>query len=134
MRRPTFIAAILATVIASAATAATTRPDPIYVPGGSYTAVLDQAAQRWTLLPLDGHDVEIRADAKHCASTIELARGVWLVGRDAEGRPELVAPSATGNAESRIALQACGDPGEGYAAPRALIEWLATETGAVYVD
>ena len=133
MRR-LILTTVLAAMFATAATAATTRPDPVYVPGGSYTAVLNQAAQRWTLLPLDGHDVEIRADAKTCASSIELARGIWLVGRDAQGRPELVSPSSTGDAETRIALQACGDAGNGYAAPRALIDWLATETGAVYVD
>ncbi len=136
MRRRSIVfgfAAALAVV--TAAVASTARPEPVYVAGSNYTAVLEQQAQRWTLMPLDGADVEIRADAKQCASAT-IPTGLWIVGRDADGKPELVAPSQTFTASSgeRIALHACGQPGTGVAAPQVLIDWLASNAGAVYVE
>lgn len=136
MRRQTVVFGLLAAAVAAAAVASASMPEPVYVAGGSYTAVLDQQARRWTLLPLDGQDFEIRANAGACESAEAIPSGVWLVGRDAEGRPELVAPSATLAAagRDRIALHDCSESGAGLAAPRPLIDWLATNASAVYVE
>jgi subtilisin family serine protease len=136
MRRQSVVIGLAAAAVAVAAVASTTLPEPVYVAGGSYTAVLDQHAKRWTLLPLDGQDFEIRANGASCAVTETIPSGVWLVGRDAQGRPELVAPSATLAlaGQERVALHDCGEKGPGIAAPRPLIDWLASNTGAVYVE
>lgn len=136
MRRQSVVFGLIAATAAGVAVASTTMPEPVYVAGGSYTAVLDQQAQRWTLLPLDGRDFEIRATAGSCGSGTTIPAGVWLVGRDAAGNPELVAPSATraGAGQERIALHDCGEAGAGLAAPQPLIDWLATNAGAVYVE
>ena len=94
MRRQSIVFGLLA-ALAAASAVASTATDPVYVAGSSYTAVLDQQAQRWTLIPLDGQDFEVTSNAKSCASGTTIASGLWLVGRDANGNPELVAPSAT---------------------------------------
>ena len=136
MRRQSIVFGLIAALAAASAVASTAQPDPVYVAGSSYTAVLDQQAQRWTLLPLDGQDFEVTSAAKSCASDTTVPSGLWLVGRDAHGNPELVAPSATDVAAGaeRIALHACGEAGEGLAAPRPLIEWLTDNGGAVFVE
>lgn len=136
MRRQSIAFGLIAALAAATAVASTAQPDPVYVAGSSYTAVLEQQAQRWTLLPLDGQDFEVTSNAKTCASGTTIASGLWLVGRDADGNPELVAPSATnvGAGAERVALRACGEAGEGLAAPRPLIEWLGENSGAVLVE
>ena len=136
MRRQSIVFGLIAALAAASAVAKSAQPDAVYIAGSSYTAVLDQQAQRWTLLPLDGQDFEVTSNAKSCASDTTIASGLWLVGRDADGNPELVAPSATDVAggSERIALHACGEAGEGLAAPRPLIEWLSDNSGAVLVE
>lgn len=136
MRRQSIVFGLITALAAATAVASTAQPDPVYVAGSSYTAVLEQQARRWTLLPLDGQDFAVTSDAKTCASDTTIASGLYLVGRDANGNPELVAPSATnvaGGAE-RVALHACGEAGEGLSAPRPLIEWLGENAGAVLVE
>lgn len=116
--------------------------DPVYTAGNQYTASLQASTQLWRLAPLDGNDVEIRA-ATLCPHTALPTRGLWLVGRDAEGRPELVAPSATllpAGHSGRIALRRCDDPQlldrsqPAYGVPTPVLELLAAQTGAVLVD
>lgn len=116
--------------------------DPVYLAGNQYTASLSPASQMWTLAPLDGNDVEIRP-ASLCPHTTVPAPGLWVVGRDADGRPELIAPSATLLPEGhsgRIALRACDDPvlrdsgAPAYGVPAAVLDLLVAQTGAVLVD
>ncbi len=107
---------------------------------GQYTATLDQASQHWKLLPIDGQEIEMFSPGRRCASGDAIPEGVWLVTRDGQGRPELLAPSVThlpAGHVGRVALVACGEDVQGkqsVAAPRILIDLLAERTGAVYVS
>lgn len=129
----------LALSTAAAANAPADSLRPVFVEGGQYTAVLDQGRQAWRLLPADGVDLAVSA-VEACEPGSRLPEGIWLLTRDAEGRPTLSAPSVTalpaGHPE-QVALRACGDAdGEGLfvAAPQGLIDWLGYNTGAIYVE
>ena len=136
--------ALLSTILVTAAllptglAAAPVRFDPnepVYVPGGQYTASLDQTQNVWRFLPMNGQDVVI--DAGRCATGAMAPVGVWLVQRDRQGRPVLVAPSTTrlpAGAPDRIALRACDQArGNELAVPQTVLDLLAVNTGAVYV-
>ena len=109
----------------------------VYQAGGQYTAVLDNSNAQWRLLPGDGQDFAIQLD-KNCASTTSVPAGLWLLTRDADGKPELLAPSQTAlpaGHSGHIPVVACGDEqAKGVALPASLIEWLSDNTGAVYVE
>lgn len=116
--------------------------DPVYAHAGQYTATLDRQGNTWQLTPIVGDALEVRS-AELCPSTARPLPGLWLIGRDAEGRPELIAPSATllpAEHSGRVALRACDDPAlraarvEAYGVPGKVLEWLADEAGAVLVD
>jgi hypothetical protein len=113
---------------------------PVYIEGSQYTAVLNQRTQSWRLLPADGIDLAVSAAESGCNPGGHLPAGLWLVTRDGDGHMVLTAPSATelpaGHPE-QVELRACGEAanGEAYvAAPRGLIDWLAYQTGAIYVE
>ena len=109
--------------------------EAVYVPGGQYTATLDQTQNVWRFLPINGQDVVI--DAGSCATGAMAPTGVWLLQLDRDGRPELVAPSATplpAGASDHIALRACDQAhGRELAVPQTVLDLLASNTGAVYV-
>ena len=116
------------------------RLEPVYVEGGQYTARLHQASRNWRLMPIDGQDLVITNPDIYCRADASAPEGVWLVARDPAGGIELRAPSDTllpAGHEGRIALLPCGaGPGSGAAlhAPQALIDWLAANNGAVFID
>lgn len=130
-------AALLSSGLAAApARASLVDPnEPVYVPGGQYTATLDQTQNVWRFLPMNGQDVLI--DAGTCSTGAMAPAGVWLLLRDARGRPELVAPSTTrlpSGSPDRIALRACDQAsGRELAVPQAVLDLLAASTGAIYV-
>lgn len=108
-----------------------------YQAGGQYTAVLNSKNAQWRLLPSDGQDFAIQID-KNCASSMRIPTGLWLLTRDAQGAPELLAPSQTvlpvGHS-GRIPVVNCSNhESKGLALPASLIEWLADNTGAIYVE
>lgn len=110
--------------------------DPVYIAGRDYTAAFSQRDGRWRLLPADGQDVEISPLA--CPASAPIPTGIWLLTRDAQGRPELLAPSATAlppGGSERVALRPCdqADAGAGLAVPQAVIDLLAANTGSIYV-
>ena len=109
--------------------------EPVYVPGGQYTASLDQTQNVWRFLPVNGQDVVI--DAGSCATGAMAPVGVWLVQRDRDGRLELVAPSTTrlpAGASDHIAQRACDQArGRELAVPQTVLDLLASNTGAIYV-
>jgi hypothetical protein len=113
-------------------------PAPVYVEGSHYTAVLEQSRQRIHLTALDGAQLEIWSNGI-CAAQPSIPTGVWYVARNADGQPELLAPSTTAlprDYPERVALVACGTASGGtpaVALPQAVIDMLATSTGAVYV-
>lgn len=129
----TLIASILLT---SAAFGSETDLAPVYQDGSQYTAVLDSQNAHWRLLPSDGQDFAIQLD-QSCKSSISVPAGLWLLTRDAEGKPELIAPSQTvlpAGHSGHIAVVACNEEqANGLALPASLIEWLSDNTGAIYV-
>jgi hypothetical protein len=137
MRTTLFLA--LAMTVSAAASAARPAPGiedgPAFSAGSQYTASFHQTLNRWRLQPADGQDVEI--DTGACATGAMIPPGVWLVVRDAHGRPELLAPSVTPlppGVPDRVALRHCDEAqGRAIAVPRALLEILGERTGAVYV-
>lgn len=139
MRTPIapFVAALTIALSAAAPTCAQETVEPVYAPGGHYTASFSQGTGRWRLLPADGQDFEV--EALSCPASAPIPDGLWLLTRDTEGRPELLAPSSTPlppGTSDRIALRSCDAAGDGPAlvAPGALIDLLAATTGAIYVE
>lgn len=136
------LAAIAALVLSGAAFAepAENAIDPVYLAGSQYTAVLQHGLQRWTLSPQTGPDLEIRSIAP-CPHQTVPGKGLWLIGRAADGSLELVAPSATllpAGHSGRVALRSCEgavDPATpAYGVPGQVLELLAAHSGAVLVD
>lgn len=110
-----------------------------FVEGARYNAVLSPAQGRWRLLPANAGDLRLRL-SDDCRSTDAPPPGLWLLTQDGQGRPELVAPSATrlppGHA-GRIRLVDCREPDTGgdptLAVPPSLRRWLQDHSGAIYV-
>ncbi|MCK7593450.1 hypothetical protein [Pseudomarimonas salicorniae] len=136
-------AAILTLAAAGAASANSQGSlHPVYAEAGQFTAMLDRDAQQWRLAPIVGEAIDVRS-AELCPSTIRPVPGLWLVGRDEQGQPQLIAPSATLLPEGhsgRVALRRCDDPAlreasvEAYGVPGKVLDWLVSESGAVLVD
>ncbi len=136
------LAAFVALVASSAsASQQETALDPVYMAGSQYTAMLQPQLRSWTLSPQTGADLEIRSDAP-CPHQVVPSKGLWVIGRAADGSIELVAPSATLLPEGhsgRIALRSCESAsdtaaGPAYGVPERVLEILATHAGAVLVD
>jgi hypothetical protein len=117
--------------------AAPPADEAIFVEGVRYSAVLSQQSRAWRLLPARGHSVRL-AVADGCRAGASPPRGLWLLTKDAQGRPELVAPSATplpaGHA-GRLRVVACGTPAgdDALPVPPALLGWLQQNSGVIYV-
>jgi hypothetical protein len=109
--------------------------EPVYVPGGQYTASFDQTQNVWRFLPMNGQDVVI--DAGRCSTGAMAPIGVWLLQLDSQGRPELIAPSATRlpvGSPDHIPLRACDQAhGRELAVPQTVLDLLKANTGAIYV-
>ena len=141
-RRRIVVAAVLAALALGAAAVPAPAPKPteppVYVAGSQYSAVLDQQTRHWRLLPLDGQDLILANPDVYCRADAAIPNGVWLVATDPAGGIELRATSCVSlpaGYPAQVALRACGDAGDATAlhAPRALIDMLAGNTGAVYV-
>jgi hypothetical protein len=132
------LAAVMTLLSSTAGTAAANIPnEPVYFEGGQYSASLLQTTNTWRLQPLTGDDVDVIDRA--CANPRQLPSGVWLVSRDADGRPQLVAPSSTtlpAGFPEQIALRACGereDP-NALAVPAVVLAWLEDNVNSVLID
>jgi len=132
-RLSTLIASIL---LSSTAFTAELDANPQYQAGGQYTAVLNSQNAQWQLLPSDGQDFAIQLQ-DNCHSSAKVPAGLWLLTRDADGKPELLAPSQTvlpAGHSGHIPVVTCADgQNDGLAVPASLIQWLSDNTGAVYV-
>ena len=136
------MSALLIAAAALAAPAPAAEPpadEAVFVEGARYDAVLRRHENAWRLLPADGADLKLQV-AADCRVGLPPPRGLWLLTRDAEGRPALVAPSATplpAGHPGRIRLVGCGEavaPGEpALAVPARLARWLGEHSGAIYV-
>lgn len=131
------IAAMLISATAGAAGPAPFHgaPDSMYDAGSQYTASLDQTHNQWRLQPASGDDLVI--DTGTCATGTMVPSGVWLVVRDPQGRPELLAPSVTRlphGVPDRVALRSCGKAtGRELAVPQTVLDLLSERSGAIYV-
>ena len=128
-------AALLPSGLLAAPVRAPEALEAVFVPGGQYTATLDQTQNVWRFLPMNGQDVVV--DAGRCSTGAMAPTGVWLLQLDRDGRPELVAPSVTklpAGAPDHIALRACDQAqGRELAVPQTVLDLLTANTGAVYV-
>jgi len=133
---------LLSLILASALTPAIAAAQsldadaPQYDAGSQYTAELNQSTGHWHLLPANGQDVVI--DTGTCGTGAVHPKGLWLLVRDAQGQPELLAPSTTplpAGSPDHIAIQSCDKAtGNALAVPQPLIDLLAADTGAVLLD
>jgi hypothetical protein len=130
------LAALLSFAGLAPASATPPADEAIFVEGSRYDAVLSASRGDWRLLPLTGSEVRLRL-AEACRAGPTPPPGLWLLSRDAAGRPELVAPSATAlpaGHPGRIPLVGCGeDDARALAVPDALADWLQQHSGAIYV-
>lgn len=113
--------------------------EAIFVEGALYSAVLHANRNAWRLMPADGPAVMLKVRPA-CQAGLPPPRGLWLLTRDAEGRPALVAPSSTAlppGHSGQVPLVACGQPlpegAPALAVPADIIAWLGQHSGAIYV-
>lgn len=139
LMRLSLLTTMLATLSPAPEAAAPVADEAIFVEGTRYDAVFNGPARRWRLLPAQGREVKLRvADTCHLGSPPP--PGLWLLTRDDQGRPTLVAPSATALPEDhpgRVRLLDCNEAATGplpaMAVPRALLDWLSEHSGSIYV-
>ena len=134
-------ALMLTSLLAANAThaAAPVADDAVFVEGTRYSAVFSPDQRSWRLLPADGDDIHLTL-SPDCGRGTSLPRGLWLLTRDGEGRPQLVAPSSTalpaGHA-GQVRLVGCdqaASAGEtALAVPAHLVQWLEHRSGSIYV-
>ncbi|MFT3807020.1 hypothetical protein [Arenimonas sp.] len=107
-----------------------------YVTRDQYSAVLHQSRGVWQLQPANGQDLMI--DTLACQNGKVLPKGLWLLVPGERGRYDLVAPSVTrlpAGAAPQVKLRDCAQAGPAdLAVPQALIDLLAQQTSAVYVN
>jgi hypothetical protein len=112
--------------------------EPVFTAASQYTALLEQKRGRWRLLSPDGADLIVEVAARDCRES-RLPLGIWMLTRDASGRPSLLAPSVTrlpaGHPEL-VALLPCGERADAasVSAPASLIEWLSQRVGSIRVE
>ena len=136
------VIALFASTAIGAGTLAAATPiyEPIYVTDGQYTATLLQHSHRWRLQPLRGDEVEVIDHAQDCGSARPIPHGLWFVSRDANGKPQLVAPSVTAlpaGFPQQVALRACGEKVDGDVAlfvPSVALTWINANVGTVLID
>ena len=130
----------LAVSAAVAAYVESPKPEPVFIAGSQYGAVLHQRSHQWQLLSADGNDLNVSNAGASCVAQAPLPNGVWLVSYDSRHRPVLLAPSVTPlpkGHSGQVRLVECGDKSadeRSLAVPRAMINWLTQSTGAVYVE
>ncbi|HEX5693503.1 MAG TPA: hypothetical protein VFY00_02660 [Arenimonas sp.] len=130
---------LISTLSAAPLAAAPVADEGIFVEGSRYDAVFNGTMNRWRLLPAQGREMRLRV-ADTCRHGSPPPPGLWLLSRDADDRPVLVAPSATAlpaGHPGRVRLLPCdqarADALPVLAVPESIIEWLSTHSGAVYV-
>jgi|KBSSwiStaDraftv2_1062776.scaffolds.fasta_scaffold50590_2 hypothetical protein len=131
-------AAIAGVAIGLGALASANLPnESVYFESGQYSASLLQGARTWRLQPIAGDDVDV-VDVT-CINRQHVPRGIWLVSRDADGRPQLIAPSSTRlppGYPQQIALRQCGEVAQDntLGVPPIVLAWLEANVNSVLVD
>lgn len=136
----TLLALLLTTGLATPAAADATDADIAVRTGAEHTVETDPSARHWQLRPLQGSPLELTLGDQCPLPTSPLPRGLWLLTRDAQDRPVLLAPSATplpAGHPGLVMLDDCDADHAGQphrlAVPTALNELLASHGSAVLV-
>jgi hypothetical protein len=140
----TLLSLILCAVLDCSAGAAASPDESVYFDSGQYSAVFEQTAHHWRLLPLDGHgegyDVEVTEHAAVCGRGAHIPHGVWVVSRNASGHTQLVAPSTTSlplGFPEQLELRSCGDrtaSANAFLIPNAVLDWIEFNVNSVLID
>ncbi len=113
--------------------------DALILPS-QYNAVLHSRAGRWEVLDPAGPRLQFETTA--CPSNSLLPSGLWLLTRDADNAPILVAPSVTplpAGHSGQIQIRPCGSPQPDRDAqahlqlPEALIATLEQHASAILI-
>jgi len=135
------LSALFAAAVSSTASAATHTIDgSAYVIDGQYTAVLQQRAHRWRLVPYSGGEVDVTDTLATCGSSEAIPTGLWYVTRDVHDKVALVAPSVTELPQDfpqEVAMRACGEKAEGGVTlfvPAVAMNWISGNVGAILID
>ena len=136
----TLLITLLLAPLAAPAMVAPPADDGVFVEGARYDAVLDAQAGIWRLLSATGPERRLRV-ADRCLGGARPPAGLWLLTRESNGEPLLVALSSTAlpaGHSGRIAIVDCGPhaplpPPGAIAVPPGLRAWLLQHTGTVYV-
>lgn len=135
------LAALFSAVVSSTASAATHTVDgSAYVIDGQYTALLQQRAHRWRLVPYSGGEVDVTDTLATCGSREAIPTGLWYVTRDVNDKIALVAPSVTELPQDfpqQVAMRACGDKAEDGVTlfvPAVAMNWISGNVGAILID
>lgn len=132
---------LIPALLLAASLPAVSMPSPAYAPlqvlPGSYSAVLHLQAQRWELL--DPHGAALQIAVSDCGAESTLPTGLWLLTRDNEGAPILLAPSATElppGHSGEVAIGACTDGATPHTLrlPPALLQALESHASAILVQ
>lgn len=143
--KPLFPAVLLAAALAATlATGGVAAAEPVadeavFIEGALYSAVLSASQRSWRLLPADGPELRLSV-APDCQGGQAPPRGLWLLTRDAQGQPGLVAPSSTelpAGHPGHVRLVDCRQPltteVPALPLPAGLLEWLDQHSGVIYV-
>lgn len=131
----------MAALLLAVALPATALPTPAYAPQqvlpGSYSAVLHLQAQRWDLLDPSGAALQIAIS--DCGATSAVPTGLWLLTRDHDGAPILLAPSATElptGHSGKVSIGACTDAATPHTLrlPPALLQALESHASAILIQ
>lgn len=129
-------ALLLGLLFSSVSMGAVSKSEPIYQPGSQYTAILNSQSSQWHMVPRIRQD--ITRSEQDCHSNAVIPTGLWLLTRDANGNPELLAPSQTilpAGHSGHIPIISCAElQSNGLAIPAKMIDWLSKNTGAIYVE
>lgn len=132
---------LIAALLLAASLPAVSMPSPAYAPlqvlPGSYSAVLHLQAQRWELLDPNGAALQIAVS--DCGAKPALPTGLWLLTRDRNGAPILLAPSATAlpsGHSGEVPISACTDASTPHTLrlPPALLQALESYASAILVQ
>jgi hypothetical protein len=129
-----------AALAAGSAGAAAPAFEPVYIVDGQYTAVLEQHAHRWRMLPLRGDEIDVTDRSTACGSSTPIPNGLWYVTQDVSGQALLVAPSMTtlpAGFPNHVPLRVCGESATADATlfvPAVALAWINSNVGTVKID
>jgi hypothetical protein len=104
---------------------------------GSYSARLDPEARQLHVYDPSGAVLQFQVSG--CGEGLSMPTGLWLLSRDSQDRPVLLAPSATELPKGHpgaIAIVRCGEHFDGQALrlPAAILQTLEDHASAIFIS